>query len=192
MQSGNRKMGSLLGGAFLVAFGILALLTQLIQPFDFWANGWPLIIIACGAIFFVGMGAGGKNAAALAIPGSIFVGIGLMMFIQNMTSHWESWAYGWAVIIMSVGAGIAIMGAWAGEKSQRQAGLNVLKIGTILFVIFGAFFEMIFNNAPVAQIFFPIALILLGGYLFLANSGMFTRKGKSAGEPTKETKASKK
>jgi predicted MFS family arabinose efflux permease len=99
-----------------------------------------------------------------------------MLFVQNLTDHWESWAYGWTVILMAVGVGIFIMGAFGGQESQRQAGLRVLKIGAVLFILFGAFFEMIFNSSNLAQIIFPVALILLGGYLLVARSGLLVRK----------------
>jgi len=172
MQNNPRNAGSLVGGALLMLFGALALLAQLVRGFDFWGTFWPFIVMAVGIMFFVGMVAGGKSTGGLAIPGSIITVIGLMLFVQNLTNHWESWAYGWAVIVMSVGLGIFIMGLWTGEAGQRQAGLRVLKIGAVLFVLFGAFFEMIFNSSDFAQFLFPIALILLGGYLIVARSGL--------------------
>ena len=46
-----------------------------------------------------------------------------------------------------------------------------------MFVIFGAFFEMIFSASlpfGLRQIVFPIALILLGVYLVLVRSGLLS------------------
>jgi len=86
---------------------------------------------------------------------------------------------------MSVGIGIYLMGVWSGEARQREAGRRVLGIGLVLFIIFGAFFEIIFNDAPFAQVAFPIALIVLGGYLILARSGLLARsKPAASAEPT--------
>jgi hypothetical protein len=182
MENKNLNMGSLAGGILLVLFGGLALLAQLIPGFDFWGDYWPFIIIGVGLIFFAGMFAGGRSTAPLAIPGAIIVGVGLLLFLQNLTNHWESWAYGWTVIIMSVGAGIYIMGAWNGDEEQRDSGLRVLRIGVVLFVIFGAFFEMIFNSSQLAQIGFPIALIALGAYILLTRSGLRLGSGSDAKE----------
>ena len=95
--------------------------------------------------FFVGMFAGGKSMAGLAIPGAIISGLGLMMFIQNLTGYWESWAYSWTIILVLVGLGIFIMGLYTEDMHRRQAGLRVMKVGAILFIIFGGFFELIFN-----------------------------------------------
>ena len=50
-----------------------------------------------------------------------------------------------------------------------------MKVGFILFIVFGAFFEILifssFNNMV-----FPVLLILLGVYLVLSRSGLFGRR----------------
>jgi uncharacterized membrane protein YfcA len=80
-------------------------------------------------------------------------------------------SYFWTLIIMFVGVGIFLMGWYGGDENQRQSGWRVMKVGFILFIIFGAFFEMIFTSA--GNLIFPILLILLGGYLVLSRSGLF-------------------
>ena len=177
METKPRNSGALVGGILLIVFGILALVSQIFRGFDFWGTYWPFIIIGVGAIFFVGMAAGGKSTAALAIPGSIITVIGLMMFVQNLTHHWESWAYAWTVILMSVGLGIYIMGIWGGIPAQRDSGMRILRIGVILFIIFGAFFEgLIFRSTGLSEYIFPIALILLGLYLVFRRTGLLPTK----------------
>jgi len=49
-----------------------------------------------------------------------------------------------------------------------------MKVGLILFIIFGAFFELIFSSFN--NLLFPILLILLGAYLILSRSGLLGRK----------------
>jgi len=182
METKTRNAGSLVGGALLVLFGLLALAAQIFKGFDFWGKFWPFIIIAVGAMFFVGMFAGGKSVSGLAIPGTILTGLGLMLLVQNLTGYYESWAYGWAVIIILVGLGIFIMGWWGSDAGQRRGGGVVMRIGLILFLIFGAFFEMIFRSFSLADYIFPSALILLGLYLVLKRSGLFSGK-KSGDQP---------
>jgi hypothetical protein len=111
----------------------------------------------------------------LAIPGSILIAVGLMLFLQNLFDHWESWAYGWTVILMAVGVGIYIMGRYTENPGQRASGLNLLKIGAVLFVIFAGFFEMIFNSFAFSRFLFPAALILFGLYLILGRSRSLTK-----------------
>ena len=172
MQTNRSNAGALVGGAIMIAFGLLALAGQVFRGVD-WGFLWPFIIIAIGAVFFVAMFAGGKQTAGLAIPGSIVGGIGLVLLFQNITRHWESMSYFWALIILFVGVGIYIMGWYGGDANQKRSGMSVMKVGLILFIIFGAFFELIFSSFN--NLLFPILLILLGAYLILSRSVLLGR-----------------
>jgi hypothetical protein len=173
MQTNRSNVGALIGGALLIGFGLLSLMGNVFRGLD-WGNLWPFIIIGFGALFFVAMFASGKSGAAFAVPGSIVGGIGLVLLFQNITGRWESMSYFWTLIILFVGTGIYLMGWYGGDENQRLSGLRVMKVGFILFIIFGAFFEMIFSSF--GNLLFPVLLILLGGYLVLARSGLFGRK----------------
>jgi len=174
-MSTKRNNASIVGGSLLILFGLLALLSQLFRGFDFWGRLWPFIIIGVGAMFFVGMFLGGKSVAGLAIPGSIITVIGLILLVQSLTGYWESWSYGWTVILISVGLGIFIMGAWTGSESERRSGLRLMEIGAILLIVFGSFFELIFSSGrgnTLRGLVFPGLLVLLGIYLIVARSGL--------------------
>lgn len=173
MQTNRSNTGTLIVGGLLIAFGLLSLMTRFIDGLD-WGSLWPFIVIGLGALFFVAMFAGGKGAAAFAIPGSIVGGIGLVLLFQNITQRWESMSYFWTLIILFVGLGIYIMGWYGQDAAQKQSGWGVMKVGFVLFIIFGAFFEMIFSSF--SDSLFPILLILLGAYLILARSGIFQRR----------------
>ena len=185
MFTNRSNPGSLIVGAALIAFGLLALAGQVFRGFDFWGVIWPFLIVGVGALFFVGMFSGGQSAAGLAIPGSIFIAVGLMLFLQNLFDHWESWAYGWTVILMAVGVGIYIMGRYTENPGQRASGLSLLKIGAILFVIFAGFFEMIFNSFAFSRFLFPAALILFGIYLILGRSRSLPKPEETSAEVIK-------
>jgi hypothetical protein len=166
-MSSQRNAGTLIVGALLIGVGLLALTGQVFSGLHFWSTFWPFIVIGVGAMFFVGMFAGGKSVSGLAIPATIITVIGLILFYQNLTGHWETWSYGSTVILMSVGLGIFIMGVYGGDEEQRKSGLGVIRIGLILFILFGGFFELIFSVGErfgLRQIIFPVALILLGLY----------------------------
>lgn len=173
MQTNRSNIGSLIGGAILIGFGILLLMGRVFRGLD-WGFLWPFIIIGFGALFFVLMFATGRSGAAFAIPGSIVGGIGLVLLFQNITGRWESMSYFWTLIILFVGLGIYLMGWYGEDAGQRKSGAGVMKVGFFLFIIFGAFFELIFSSF--GNLLFPILLILLGGYLVLSRSGLFGRK----------------
>jgi len=173
MQTNRSNAGGLVGGAILIAIGLLSLASRVFRNLD-WGFLWPFIVIGIGALFFVGMFAGGKQTAGLAIPGSIVGGIGLVLLFQNIVGHWESMSYFWTLIVIFVGAGIYLMGLYGSDEGQKQSGWRVMKIGFVLFVIFGAFFEMIFSSF--SNLLFPILLIVLGTYLVLSRSGLFGKR----------------
>jgi len=178
-MSNNRNSGMLVAGAILIALGLLSLFGQIFRGFQFWSYLWPFIIVAFGGLFFIGMFAGGKSMAGLAIPGTIISGLGVMMFFQNLFNHWESWAYSWTVVLVLVGLGIFIMGLYSGDPGRRQAGMRVMRVGAILFIIFGGFFEMIFStfqHTGIQQYIFPALLVLLGLYLVVIRSGVLPSK----------------
>jgi len=100
---------------------------------------WPLIIVLAGVALFV-LG-GILGVPDMAVPGSIVAGIGGILYYQNMTGNWESWAYAWALIPGFVGIGVmlaALMGG-RGKHAYRQ-GIDTLMTSLILFAVFGAFF----------------------------------------------------
>ena len=173
MQTNRSNVGALIAGTLLILFGLMALAGRLFEVLD-WGFLWPFVIIGFGALFFVAMFAGGKQAAPLAIPGSIVGGIGLVLLFQNITDRWESMSYFWTLIILFVGLGIYLMGWYGGDENQKRSGFRVMKIGFVLFIIFGAFFEMIFSEF--SNILFPVLLILLGAYLILTRSGLIRMK----------------
>jgi hypothetical protein len=174
MSTQRSNMAPLVGGILLIGFGLVSLLDQLFRGFRLWSIFWPLIVIGCGAMFFVGMFAGGKTVAWLAIPGSIVTVNGLMLFLQNLTGRWETWSYSWTIILMSVGFGIFVMGWWQGNEHTRQSGLQVMKVSAVLFLILGTLAEMIFGAH---QMLFPVLLILTGIYLVLTRSGLLKSRG---------------
>ncbi|HVN16288.1 MAG TPA: hypothetical protein VMT73_11150 [Anaerolineales bacterium] len=189
MQANRSNAGALVGGALLILVGLMTLASQIFNFVNWWSSFWPFIVIGFGALFFVAMFASGKQTAGLAIPGSIISGIGLILLFQNLTHHWESMSYFWTGIVFFVGLGIYIMGLYDGSEHRKQAGLRVMKVGFFLFIIFGAFFEMIFASfIPDSWrgIIFPVLLILLGGYLVLTRAGLFSTKKEEA-SPSSDT-----
>lgn len=186
MLAQRNNTGGLIGGVILIGLGLLFLLAQFFS-FQAWGWLWPFGVIGIGALFFVGMLAGGKSTAGLAIPGSIISVIGLMLLVQSLTGYWSSWAYGWTVILMAVGLGIWIAGRWGDNPGQRHAGLRVMEIGLVLFVVFGAFFDLVIFGVAgtgLRQAFFPVMLILIGLYLMVRRSGLLPGSGSHGNPPS--------
>lgn len=114
----------------------------------------------------------GKSSSGLAIPGSVITTVGLILAYQNATGRFETWSYAWALIVAAVGIGLAIKGFWTDDPKAFQGGLRTAGIGAVLFVVFGAFFELVvgFAGADFADAnrwFWPVLLIVVGAAMLL-------------------------
>jgi hypothetical protein len=161
MTSSQRS--ALVGGIILIGLGILFLLGQLAPGLFGWldAFSWPLIIVAGGALFLI-IGIL-TNTPGLAVPACIIGGIGLLLYWQNQTGNWDSWAYAWALIPGFVGVGTVLMGLWQGKWDEVRGGLWLMVISALLFVVFGAFLGGLFGGGfSFIGKWWPLALIALG------------------------------
>jgi len=87
----NRNLTVVIVGIILVLIGIFSLFGRYFVFFNM-DSLWPLIVVVVGAAFFVGMLLGDKSRGGLAVPGSILVTIGLILYVMNLTNTWEAWS----------------------------------------------------------------------------------------------------
>lgn len=157
--------GAAVGGLILIALGVLFLLGNLMRV-DLLGIIGPLFIIAFGLMFFIWMFAQGKSAGALAIPGSMFVMLGLILFVQSIFNIWQTWAYVWSLFAMSgVGIGLVIYSAWSDKPNLKRPGYTMIVMGLIFFFVFGTFFEALFGMFGVGVsggLWLPFVLIVFG------------------------------
>lgn len=163
-------------GVLLIGLGIIFLLGQFFQ-FNVMRYLWPVFILVMGAAFFVGMVAGGRSMGALAVPGSVIVTIGLLLFFQNLFGVWGTWAYAWALLIAGAGVGLVIFGAWSELPDLRRAGRVVITVGLILFFVFGLLFELgaslLGMRSPGGAVW--AVLLILAGVYVLFGRRLFAR-----------------
>jgi hypothetical protein len=174
MDSNNAKgrVSSILGVA-LVGLGALFLVGRMLD-IDLMRFIWPFFIIGPGLMFFAGMVLGKKPAGPLAIPGSIVTMTGLILLYQSIFNVWGSWAYIWTLIIpTSIGIGLVINGIWSEVPSLKQKGEVMVRVGAIMFLGFGALFELLIfplagdgaERATINNIMWPLLLIGIGIYV---------------------------
>lgn len=163
-------------GAILIGLGIVFLLAQTLRM-DFllaWWWGqyiWPLFIIVPGVLLFAfALAVGGNFGEVLAIIGSITTMVGLILFYQATTGHWESWAYAWALIFpTSLGLGQIVYGAIMGRGNMVRVGTRLATTGIVIFLVAAAFFELILDigGFGLGRLGLPVLLIGLGLLLLL-------------------------
>lgn len=151
------KKGNITGGLILVLIGAWFLAVQFIPQLQAWAEGqWSLSIIGVGIIFLLASIL--TNTPGLSIPAFIVGGIGGLLYYQNVTGDWESWAYAWTLIPGFVGLGLLFFSLQTRDKGTTKAGFILLFISASMFAIFGSFL-----GAPKVIIqYWPILLVLAG------------------------------
>jgi hypothetical protein len=165
-----QKRSNIVLGIVLILVGALYLASRFIPGLSLVITfSWPWIIVGVGALLLLlGLLIG---VPEMAIPACIVGGIGGLLYYQNSTGDWVSWAYVWALIPMFVGAGI-ILSALLGGKGRQVylQGLETMGVGAVLFVIFGSFFNAFAGGWT---IYLPLVLVLVGLYILIRN---FTKK----------------
>lgn len=161
-----QKRSSIVGGLMMIVVGAFFLLLQflpsLAAQIDF-GRQWPLLIIGLGGFFLLGALFG---TPPLAVPGSVVTGIGGILYYQNLSGNWASWAYMWALIPGFVGIGTILMGILEkkGRRTMREGG-QLLVVSLVMFAIFAAFF----NGLGTFGRYWPLLLIVAGAWLLLQN-----------------------
>ncbi len=159
------KQSSVVGGTSLILLGLFFLALQFLPEeiarlVDL-GNQWPLLIVAVGGVFLLGAL---LVQPPLAIPGTIIAGVGLLLYYQNLSGNWASWAYAWTLIPGFVGLGIFLMHLRQGTMKQgiKEGGrLMITSLG--LFLLFGLFFS------GFRGLLWPVGLIVLGLMLLMRN-----------------------
>lgn len=150
-----------IGGIALFTLGVLLILGRSFGGSDF---SWPLFVLVPG-LLLVGAAVWEEKLTVLALPGSVISAVGSILFLQNITGAFETWAYAWALLVAALGVGQVIRKA----PTPSPGGTRLLRLGLILFAAFGAFFELfIFGDAltnPVLRFLGPLVLIGAGGLL---------------------------
>lgn len=157
-------------GIALVVVGLLVLLGQWL---DLSAMGWPLFIIVPGVIMLGVAFAGNRDAAGLAVPGSIVTTVGLILLIQSATGTFHTWAYAWGLVLAATGFGAFIHAALRQDEEEQRSSLRLTGLGLALFAGFGVFFELFIFGGVAGWVWrygLPIALIAGGAFLLLRRS----------------------
>lgn len=151
----------LIVGTLFLAAQFFPQLSQIIR-IDY---AWPLWVVGVGLVFLVMAVA--IRAPGLAVPASIIAGIGGILYYQNATGDWQSWAYAWTLIPGFVGVGVFLMNLLEGRFVQgvRDA-IGPILVSLVMFGIFGSFLG---GPQSVNQLW-PLLLIGLGVWIMLQST----------------------
>jgi hypothetical protein len=161
----SRRRTNLIGGIILILAGALFLAVQLlpglVPPFNI-VISWPLIVVGVGVLLLVfGILV---SSPGMAVPACIVSGIGAILYYQNLTGDWGSWAYAWTLIPGFTGVGIILAGLLGGTfKQSLRDGGGLIVISVIMFAIFSSFL----GGPHILGVYWPVLIILLGLWLLI-------------------------
>jgi hypothetical protein len=156
----RRRRSGLVGGIVLILLGLGFLAGQL--GLWSWAGemSWPLIMVGIGAaMLIIGLLAGEPG---MAVPACVVAGIGGILYWQESTEHYETWAYVWTLIPGFVGIGTILTGLFEWKWETIRGGIWLVVISAILFAIFSSIFAPMFGGKSYLGQWWPLLLILLG------------------------------
>ena len=170
----RQNRSNLFLGILLILIGAWLVVTRQVPAVREWLDDsftWPMWTIGAGLlIFLIGLITG---APGMSIPAAIVAGIGGILYYQNSTDNFGSWAYMWTLIPGFVGIGTILAGLLGEHTRQNLArGLNLIVISAVMFLIFATFFG---GLSILGDYGAAILLILLGLYIlargFMRNRG---------------------
>jgi hypothetical protein len=151
-------------GILLVLLGVWFMAVQVAPGLRAWAEinlAWPLIIVAVGlSLLLVGLL---SATPGMAVPACIVAGIGGLLYYQNATGDWASWAYAWTLIPGFAGIGTLLAGLLGDRHSSVTGGAWTILISAVMFAAFGSFL----GGPKILGAYWPILLIGLGLLLLI-------------------------
>jgi hypothetical protein len=158
MESNRRT--SLASGLLLMLIGVVFLILQLVPAlkdlihYDF---TWPIIVVLVGfGLFIFGLMV---HSPGMAVPACIVAGIGGLLYYQNATGDWGSWAYAWTLIPGFSGVGTILAGLLGMDtRHSLEAGAWQVFVSLVLFFIFSSFL----GGLTLFGSYWPLLLVVLG------------------------------
>lgn len=164
-----------LGAVFLIGLGVLFLVVQTFG-INLWAVlgfSWPVFILIPGVVFLALALAGDRKMSGFIFPGAFITGTGAILWFQNATDNWQSWAYIWTLYPVFLGLALMFNGQRTGKEKEVRTGRGFVTFGVIAFLVGAAFFELLIfqGNSALTRWVLPVGLIGVGGYLLLNGRG---------------------
>ena len=101
----------------------------------------------------------------LAVPGAMLLTVSILLFVMNLTNHFEAWAYSWPLVIAAVAWGLMYMRRHEPEHRVHHTGYNFMRLMVLLAMGFAVFFELIIFGS--FNPLLPLGVIAFGVYLLM-------------------------
>jgi hypothetical protein len=168
-EDNMKSRGQLVLGFILILLGVLFIAQKQSPAVAQWMDmymEWPLNIVAAGVLMLiVGLLLG---APGMAVPAAVVIGVGGILYYQQMTGDEETWSYMWTLLPGSAGVGIMLAGLFSRDMPQARSGLNLIVLSAVLFVVFASYFGKLNLLLGAYGAYLPaILLVAVGLWLLL-------------------------
>jgi hypothetical protein len=167
-------------GGILIIVGVFFLLAELLG-IRLGRFLWPFFVIVPGAFLFaLGLTIQDREGSeVLAIIGGLVTMTGILLFYQNFTGHWASWAYAWALVApTSIGLALMAYGAVKGLTDKVREGADLAKVGLAIFAIAAVFFELVIGISGFGLGRYGWPLLLIGAGVLWLLSAFWPRRSR--------------
>ena len=169
-EAGKLQRRQALPAYGVIAIGVALLITNLFG-FPLIEIMWPGFILAPGLMLlwpaYSATPERQSRLAFLAVPGAIMITVATLLFIMNLTDHFEAWAYSWPLVFASVAWGLMYMRRFEPEHRVHHNGYNFLRLMVLMAMGFAVFFELLIFGS--FNPLLPLGIIGYGIYLLLKN-----------------------
>jgi len=157
----------------LPAYGVIAtgvvLLVSNLFGFQLIEVLWPGFVLAPGLMLlwpaYNATPERPSRLSFLAVPGAMIVTVAALLFVMNLTNHFEAWAYSWPLVIASVAWGRMYIHRYEPEHRVHHNGYNFMRVMVLLAMGLAVFFELIIFGS--FNPLLPLGVIAFGVYLLM-------------------------
>ena len=165
-EAGKLQKQQALPAYGIIAIGVVLLISNVFH-FQLINVLWPGFVIAPGLMLlwpaYTSTSERQKPLSFLAVPGAMFVTIGILLFIMNLSNHFEAWAYSWPLVIGSLAWALMYIKRFEPAHSVHHSGYNFMRLMVLLAMGFAVFFELIIFGS--FNPLLPLGVIAFGVYL---------------------------
>jgi len=161
--------GSLVGALVLIILGAVFLILNFVPNVGF-GELWPVIFFVTALGFYlpaVIWPESRRGLAALYIPGSMILVMGIAFLYNTLSGDWGVWAFAWLLIPLGIGLGMTLA-AWIGswDRPVGEVGIWIMVLNAVGFGLFGTLFgEPLIKAVGAGVVLGGGILMLLRGYL---------------------------
>jgi hypothetical protein len=135
---------------------------------------WPGFVIAPGLLLLWPSQRSNEQynhpLSFLAVPGAFITAVGVLLFVMNITNHFEAWAYAWTLPMAAAAAGLSYVYRFDPTHSIHEKVQKFSQVMLYLFIGFATFFELVIFGS--FNPWLPLALIAYGIYMVVKGNRM--------------------